>query len=141
METRDLDAVMAIEQTSFRHPWSRGLFLGDVRAQITSLPVVILVGDRIVGYATACYVLDEMHITNIAVHPEERRKGLGRRLLSHLLAAARARPCALATLEVRSSNQAAQALYRDFGFRNVAIRRCYYGDEDALVMLLELAGA
>ena len=80
--------------------------------------------------------MDKTHITNIAIHPAFRRRGLGRRLLIHLLELAVEKGVSKATLEVRRSNEAAQRLYLGFGFEMIAVRKHYYSEEneDALVM-------
>jgi [ribosomal protein S18]-alanine N-acetyltransferase len=81
-----------------------------------------------------------VQILNVAVHPEEQRRGHGARLLRHILAEAKRGKARVLSLEVRVSNHAAQGLYRSFGFREVGIRPKYYADngEDALLMDLEL---
>ena len=81
-------------------------------------------------------MLDAAHISNIAIHPEYRRKGFGKRLLIYLLQQAVGRVASMASLEVRRSNIAAQRLYESFGFKIVTIRKHYYVDEneDALIM-------
>ena len=101
------------------------------------------VSGRLVGYGGFWHILDEIHISNIAVHPEYQRKGLGRILLIHLLEEAITRKASKAALEVRRSNIAAQSLYDAFGFRIVTVRKNYYSDEgeDALVMWNDDIGA
>jgi len=99
--------------------------------------VVFRLNSMVVGYGGFWLVVDEAHITNIAVHPHYRRQGYGTMILRHLLEAAASRHAIMATLEVRESNAVALNLYRKFGFRPVAIRKHYYSDsgEDAIVML------
>ena len=91
---------------------------------------------RIVGYLCIWEIADEIHITNVAVHPLRRRQGIARALLGGLLAEAQARDLRLVVLEVRPGNKEAIALYESFGFRVTGRRRGYYYDtgEDALVM-------
>lgn len=93
-------------------------------------------GDRLLALASAWLVVDELHITAVAVHPKHRRQGLGRRVLEALLAEAREAGAEHATLEVSSVNEAAMALYASLGFGVIAVRRGYYRNgEDALVQL------
>jgi ribosomal-protein-alanine N-acetyltransferase len=93
-----------------------------------------------VAFGNYWLVADEVHLLNIATHPQARRAGHASRLLAHIVALGRRRGCRLVTLEVRRSNAAAQRLYRRFGFRPVGVRPNYYAEdqEDAIVMLLDL---
>ncbi len=130
-----LDDVLRIERLSFKTPWSKFAFIHEIQFE-RSVFRVLKVGRRIAGYGGFWLVMDEAHISNIAIHPEYRRRGLGKRLLVHLLEEAVARGASAATLEVRESNLAARKMYEGFGFRVVAVRKHYYSDEneDALVM-------
>lgn len=137
---RHLDEVVRIEST-FKAPWTREMFLQELRQRDElAYSLVALVGGRVVGYALNWFVADEVHIVNLAVHPHWRRRGIARHLLREVFDCARRRGMAIATLEVRFHNQAAIALYRSIGFREVALRKKYYADngEDALVMLADL---
>jgi ribosomal-protein-alanine N-acetyltransferase len=136
MRPADLDQVLAIERASFTMPWSRGAFLYEIEQNQVARCYVIRQPERIVGYVCLWEVADELHITNIAVHPADRRRGIGRTLLARMLDDARQRALRLVVLEVRPSNTEALALYESFGFRVVGRRRGYYYDtgEDALVM-------
>ena len=136
MRPSDLDQVVAIERLSFTMPWSRGAFLYEMEQNQVARCYVVREGGRVVGYICLWEVADEMHITNIAVHPDERRRGIGRAMLGQVLEEARQRGVRLVVLEVRPSNVEARALYESFGFRVVGRRRGYYYDtgEDALVM-------
>lgn len=131
----DLDEVLEIERLSFRTPWSKYAFIHEIEFENSVFETVKVEG-KLVGYGGFWHILDEAHITNIAIHPEHRRRGLGRRLLIHLLELAVEKGVSKATLEVRRSNAAAQRLYKDFGFQMIAVRRHYYSEEneDALVM-------
>jgi ribosomal-protein-alanine N-acetyltransferase len=141
MQSQDLDEVLAIEQASFSMPWSRGAFLYEMEQNQVARCYVVRDGARVVGYICLWEVADEMHVTNIAVHPEARRRGIGGRLLARTLGEARQRVMRIVVLEVRPSNVEARALYESFGFRVVGRRRGYYYDtgEDALVMEVALA--
>jgi len=130
-----LDQVLAIEQVSFPEPWSRKLFEQEMNNSASEF-IVMLDGDKVIGYGGFWCVLDEAHITNVAVLPELRRRGLGSRVLCRLLEMAREKGMRRATLEVRESNYAGISLYRKFGFEPVAIRANYYAKtkENALIM-------
>jgi [ribosomal protein S18]-alanine N-acetyltransferase len=139
MEATDLDEVDAIERHSFKTPWPRQVFadeLGRAWARID----VARHADRVVGFVDYWLVADEVHLLAIATHPDHRRKGVGARLLDHLLGVAHATSAALVTLEVRRGNVPAIALYERRGFRRVGLRPAYYQEdgEDAVVMTLEL---
>ncbi len=137
----DLDAVMEIERVSFKSPWSRQVFAEELGR---SWAHVDIVRDqrtrRLVAFCNYWLVADEVHLLNVATHPQERRSGHASRLLAHVLDYARRAACRLVTLEVRRSNEAAQRLYRRFAFKAVGLRPKYYVDdqEDAVVMSLEL---
>jgi [ribosomal protein S18]-alanine N-acetyltransferase len=137
----DLDAVMDIEQLSFPSPWSRQAFEEEMARSWARLEIVRdAVTGRPLAFTDYWLVADELHILNIATHPEARRQGHGARLLQHILAVARQASYVSIELEVRRSNLAAQALYRRFKFEPVGIRARYYedNDEDAIVMSLKL---
>ena len=131
----DLDEIMEIEELSFATPWSRYTFIHEIEFPNSIFDVIKIEG-RLVGYGGFWHIVDEAHISNIAIHPEYRRKGLGRKLLAHLLELAVERRATKATLEVRPSNLAAQRLYGSFGFEVIAVKKNYYADEgeDALIM-------
>ena len=136
MRAEDLDQVLTIERASFTMPWSRGAFLYEMQQNRVARCWVMRDGDTVVGYLCLWEIADELHITNIAVHPTRRRQGIARTLLSGLIEDGRARKLRLIVLEVRPSNHDALALYESFGFRVISRRRGYYYDtgEDALVM-------
>jgi ribosomal-protein-alanine N-acetyltransferase len=141
MRAEDLDEVLAIERASFSMPWSRGAFLYEIQQNRVARCRVMRDATGIVGYLCLWEIADEIHVTNVAVHPERRRQGIGRALLSGLLAESHARDIRLVVLEVRPSNREAIALYESFGFRVTGRRRGYYYDtgEDALVMEARLS--
>ena len=137
MRHRHVGQVLAIERGAYPKPWTAKVFhdeLDQVRAGHRHY-VVARVGRLVVGYAGLMFVLDEAHITNIAVHPEHRRTRVATQLLLNLARTAIDRGCESWTLEVRASSSGAQALYRSFGFAPAGIRKGYYeGSEDAIVM-------
>jgi ribosomal-protein-alanine N-acetyltransferase len=141
MRAGDLDEVLAIERASFTMPWSRGAFLYELEQNRVARCHVVREDDAIVGYLCLWEIADEIHVTNIAIHPDHRRRGIARELLAGLIAQARGRDIRMIVLEVRPSNHQAIALYESFNFRVTGRRRGYYYDtgEDALVMETRLA--
>jgi ribosomal-protein-alanine N-acetyltransferase len=135
----DLDQVLAIER-GFTAPWSREMFVQELRQPDISDCWVAAAGERVVGYVLWWYVADEIHIVNLAVHERCRRRGIARRLLDAAFARGLSRGMKIATLEVRAHNDPALALYSSLDFVKVAIRKAYYADngEDAIVMLKSL---
>jgi [ribosomal protein S18]-alanine N-acetyltransferase len=144
MTAGDLPRVLEIEQEAFRNPWSAELLRRELGHDWSTILVAEEPGPRgqvaLVGFAIFWVVHDELHILNVATAPEHRCRGVARCVLTAALDQGRRKRCTLATLEVRRSNLAALALYRDFGFRPVGIRPNYYVDEgeDAIVMVLDL---
>ena len=139
MVLADLDEVMAIERTSFKHPWSSHFFLEELQ-MACARSILAQINRQIVGYALFWVLPDEVDIHNIAVHASFRRQGIGQALLQHVAAEARSRNASRVTLEVRVSNIAAQKLYESVGFTRTGLRKGYYSDdgEDAVLMALEL---
>jgi ribosomal-protein-alanine N-acetyltransferase len=136
----DLDEVLEIERDLFSLPWSRTSFLFEISDSTASYAVCAVSGGRVVGYAVAWFVADELHIGNVAVVRARQGEGFGRALVEHLINEALRRNVRYATLEVRVGNVRAIKLYRGYGFRGIAIRKRYYANdgEDALVMLAEV---
>lgn len=140
MRLGDLDEVMRIEEASYQSPWSRGAFVREVQDNTTADYIVAEVpGYGIVGYCGMWLLLDEAHITNVAVHPDCRRRGVATELLRVAARRAVARGAVALTLEVRPSNDGARRLYARLGFVARGRRRHYYSDtgEDAIIMSLE----
>lgn len=140
-EEKDLTAVEKIERGSFSEPWSKPSF-----QQLLYEPgCLFLVAEgegKVLGYAigwVVLVVLEELHIGNLAVHPQKRGEGIGERLLAALISRGIKKGCKMATLELRESNQIALNLYAKEGFKPVAVRRNYYRrpKEDAIVMIKE----
>lgn len=139
MTLADVDAVSAIEAATFPTPWSRDAFVQEMTRNVAARYLVAEMDDQVVGYAGAWLILDESHITNIAVAESQRGKGVGRQLTSALLQYLSNLGAAYATLEVRVSNERARNLYASLGFVSVGKRKRYYEDngEDALLMVCE----
>ncbi len=137
LEAGDLRRICAIEDALFPTPWSRAMFEEEISSHGPRFSWVAVRDGEVVAYMIAWLIDDELHIGNFAVAPEAQRAGIGRRLFSHILDGAHERGVVRATLEVRESNDRAQALYEQHGFIPVAMRKRYYSDsgEDAIVML------
>ena len=141
MAAEDLDEVMMIENASFPKPWTRTMFESEFRNPVSSAYVLKVKADdkeEVGAYIVFWIVHGEAHILNIAVDPKFRGRGLATRLLSMMLQIMKRKMVYEIFLEVRVSNDAARELYRKFGFREAFIRKNYYGDEDAIVMILDL---
>lgn len=135
----DVDEVMIVERLSFSIPWSKNAFIEEVTNNKFARYIIAKVNGKIVGYAGLWKVCDEGHITNVAVHPEYRKNGVGFRLIKSLIDMAIEEDIRTMTLEVRRSNVSAQNLYTKFGFRVEGFRKEYYADnkEDAIIMWKE----
>jgi ribosomal-protein-alanine N-acetyltransferase len=135
MNSLDIDGVLAVEQQSFKTPWSRDGFVNEMNNDLCYYLVLVEEG-KIIGYAGMWLIVDEAHVTNVAVLSEYRGKKLGEKLMSALMEHAKNRGALRMTLEVRASNLVAQGLYEKLGFSSQGRRRNYYTDtqEDALVM-------
>jgi ribosomal-protein-alanine N-acetyltransferase len=141
MQLGDIDQVVSIDRLSFSLPWPASAFRHELVNNPSSLLWVAEVGlpdgsRSVVGAVVVWMILDEAHIATLAVHPDYRRQGISRQLLVVALRQAMERGAVLATLEVRASNLAAQALYKRFKFEIVGKRPRYYQDnmEDAFIM-------
>ena len=136
----DLDSILHIETASFAMPWPRSAFAQEIEQRSWSRVIGAFAASKLVGFMIYWLVAQEMHLLNLAVHPNWRRRGIGRQLIEYLLADAAREQRNAILLEVRTSNHAALELYRRFGFEDLTVRPGYYADngEDALVMLLEL---
>ena len=135
MEAADLPSVMEIDALSLPRPWSEAIWRGELDSPY-GLYLVIEDRGEVSGHIGVRHVLGELHITTVAVRPEYRRRGHARALIGAALAAyPKAR---YVHLEVRPNNVAAVALYESLGFKATGRRPRYYGDEDALLMTLNL---
>lgn len=136
MSPADIPVVLEIERRSFPTPWPRDAYVHELENNRTAIYLVARREGIVVGYAGMWVVLDEAHITTIAVDPPQRGQGIGEALLIAMIDRASERGSRWIQLEVRRSNTVAQALYRKYGFRDVGVRRNYYSDnsEDAIVM-------
>ena len=140
MAERDLDEVVAIENAIYTHPWTRGNFSDSLHASYACRTWRL--GAELIGYFVLMAGAGEAHLLNLSIAARHQRSGHGSALLREAAQIARRLGARSLFLEVRPSNQAAQALYRRFGFSRVGVRRGYYpahsGREDALVLSLAL---
>ena len=139
MRLKDVDQVAEIEEATFARPWSRESFRQELERNVAARYLVAETEGQVVGYAGAWVILDESHITNIAVREDARGRGIGRKLTAELLQILSNLGACYATLEVRVSNLRAQNLYKSLGFVSVGKRKRYYEDnnEDAFLMVCE----
>lgn len=134
MEESDLDAVLAIEHASFPVPWQRVHFQHELSAP-HSFPFVAETDGAIRGYCCLQSLFEEAQILDIAVDPQQRGRGIARRLMEHAFGVAREQGAEFVALEVRASNTAAITLYERLGFARTGVRQGYYeGKEDAVLM-------
>lgn len=139
MTLADVDAVHLLEQATFAMPWSRASFVEEMTRNACARYLVAEENGVVLGFAGAWIVLDEGHVTNIAVERSRRGQGIGRMLTQGLMQYAANLGVGYMTLEVRKSNLPAQALYQSLGFIQVGVRKKYYEDngEDALFMVCD----
>ncbi|MCU0641257.1 MAG: ribosomal protein S18-alanine N-acetyltransferase [Candidatus Margulisbacteria bacterium] len=125
MKDKDIPVVVEIERLSFKYPKPEAVFREDEHKYLVARD-----DEQIVGYIGIEKILDEVHIINMAIHPSYRGKGIGKRLMQHVL-----NDEEVFFLEVRVSNEAAKKVYEKYGFKVINTRKEYYADgEDALVM-------
>jgi [ribosomal protein S18]-alanine N-acetyltransferase len=139
MTLDDVPAVVALDQLSFSLPWPERSFRFELTDNPNSRCWVAEVDGRIVGTIVAWLLVDEAHIATIATHPDLRRQGIARKLLTYALHYMSKEGAITSFLEVRESNTAAQEMYRRFGYEEVGRRKRYYKDmnEDAILMTLK----
>lgn len=140
MKEEDIDQILEVEHASFATPWSREAFYNEIYNNKFAVYIVLEEDQKIIGYVGAWVVIDEAHITNVAILPSYRGKKLGEALLRKMMSVAKDMGARSMTLEVRVTNNVAQSLYRKLGFQNGGIRKNYYTDnqEDALVMWVNI---
>ena len=146
MNREDIPAVLTIDRMSFPNPWPERSYIYELNHNPNSRLFVAEAWDlgkpTVVGFIGFWFVIDEAHISTIAVHPDFRGQWIGDQLLARALDTARRMGGCLVSLEVRKSNQAALGLYQKYGFKKVGRRKGYYRDnhEDAIVMTLNDLG-
>lgn len=136
MKESDIDAVHEIESLCFAAPWSKNSFHDEIHSNICARYMVAVLNSKIVGYGGMWLIINEAHITNIAVHPDFRNLKIGSGILHAMMQLASDElGIKKMTLEVRKGNHAAQSMYRKFGFLVAGERKKYYEDnEDASIM-------
>jgi [ribosomal protein S18]-alanine N-acetyltransferase len=137
LELHDLNEIERIERASYPTPWSRSMFAGELaKPSSVSLGAFDPETGALLGYLVISRYVDAWHVMNVAVAPEQRRRGIARTLLEHLFEVTSTDERRGYTLEVRVSNEGAIKLYETLGFVKRGIRRGYYTDnrEDALIM-------
>ena len=135
----DVDAVYIVEENCFVDPWSKESIRKELKNNLAKYLVAQL-DNKIVGYVGVWFVVDEGHITNVAVHSDYRGKKIGDKLVKEMVELCKENNIIAMTLEVRASNTVAQNLYRKYGFKMGGIRKEYYSDneEDAIIMWNQL---
>lgn len=139
MTKDDIKEVVITEQEAFSTPWSEEIFLHEMEGNAYAHYIVAEKASEVIGHCGMWVVLDECHITNVAVRQTMRGQGIGEGLMRKAIELCKMNEVRLMTLEVRVSNNTAQQLYRKLGFQDGGIRKNYYTDdqEDALVMWVE----
>lgn len=140
MNLHDIDAIVDIEREAFTAPWSAEAFRNELTHNLFAKYMVMESDEDVIGYGGMWLIIDEAHVTNIAVRAEYQGKGYGKSLLREMMRTAFFLGARRMTLEVRVSNERAQSLYRKMGFVPSGVRPAYYSDnlEDALIMWAEL---
>lgn len=140
MHLYHLDDVMEIETLNYgEHHWSRDSFVNEIDNAISEYLVAVNENGKSIGYIGIWKIMDEAHVTNLAVHPDFQRQGIARFLITKALDICYSEKIKFITLEVRVSNEKAKKLYEKFGFKSLGVRKKYYQDnnEDAIIMWTE----
>lgn len=135
LQEKDIDDLVEIEELCFHTPWTKNSLKQELKNKLARYKVIEK-NSKIVAYAGIWFVVDEGHITNVAVHPEQRGLGYGNQVIEALIDECANSNIISMTLEVRKSNETAIKLYKKYGFKLSGIRPGYYTDtqEDALIM-------
>lgn len=140
MKVEDIDQVLEVEHAVFTAPWSKQAFYNELINNHFAYYIVATNNQQIIGYGGLWVIIDEAHITNVAIHPAYQGRRLGYQLMMELIDVAKHYGADKMTLEVRVSNFKAQRLYKRLGFKEHGIRKGYYTDnnEDALIMWVNI---
>ena len=140
MQINDLKAILEIEQLSFSTPWSLESFKTELKDNEYARYLCLELEGQVIGYMGLWFILDEGHITNIAITPNHRGQHWGKFLMRSVMRKMVEQGMERMTLEVRVSNLLAQSLYKSLGFTTAGVRKGYYADsgEDAMIMWAEL---
>lgn len=135
MKSDDIDGVFEVEKNCFEDYWSKDSFKKELTNNLAKY-LVAKVDKKVVGYVGVWFVVDEGHITNVAVHEDYRGQKVGDKLIKELVKVCKDSKIISMTLEVRASNIVAQSLYKKYGFKMAGIRKEYYSNnkEDAIIM-------
>lgn len=135
MKLKDIDGVFEVEKNCFEHHWSKDSLKNEL-SNDKARYLIAKIDNKVVGYIGIWLILDEGHITNVAVHSDYRGKKIGDKLVKEMVELCRENMITSMTLEVRVSNKVAQNLYKKYGFKISGIRKEYYSDnkEDAIIM-------
>lgn len=138
MKEEDIDEILDISSLSFSISWSKNSYIQELTNPVARY-LVAKIDNKVIGFIGTWIVLDESHITNIAVHPNHRKQGIASKLVEELLNYCKSQGCISYTLEVRSTNKAAKSLYEKYNFKQDGVRKGYYEDnkEDAIIMWLK----
>ncbi len=136
MHIEDVEAVYAIERNTFSTPWTEDAFVNEIKLNHLARYWVIKLNDVIIGYGGCWFIVDEAHITNIAIDGTYRGRGFGKYLVQCMINDVKDQGINAATLEVRSSNDIAINMYQSVGFKIEGVRKNYYDspNEDALIL-------
>ncbi|MBQ3310638.1 ribosomal protein S18-alanine N-acetyltransferase [bacterium] len=140
MEQKDIDKIAEIEEKAYgEHHWSKDSFYNELSNNLARYFCAFDENNTLLGYAGSWIIIDEAHITNLAVSPEHRNKKVGESLLVKIIETCYKEMAKYLTLEVRISNTPAINLYEKYGFKSLGTRKGYYQDnnEDALIMWTE----
>lgn len=140
MKLDDLQAILEIERVSFSTPWSLESFKTELKDNEYARYLCLELNGQVIGYMGLWFILDEGHITNIAIDPKYRGQHWGEFLMRSVMGKMADQGMERMTLEVRVSNSPAQRLYKRLGFALAGVRKGYYADtrEDAMIMWVEL---
>ena len=138
MTEDDIGDVVEISSLSFPHSWSRSSYQQELQNSLAKY-FVAEINNKVVGFIGTWLIVDESHITNVAVHPDFRKSGIDSKLIESMISYCKEHGCLAYTLEVRAGNTPARSLYEKHGFKQDGIRKGYYQDnnEDAILMWLK----
>ena len=142
MQMDDFSQVQIVDQLSFNNPWPESAYRFEILENQNSYCWLVEIDQQVIAVIVCWLILDEIHIATLAVHPDYRKQGVGKKIVQYALQTLIPKGALSATLEVRAGNTAAQNLYRHFGFKKVGHRKRYYKDsgEDAILMTVEPFG-
>ena len=139
VQLHHLEEIAAIENISFKKPWSKNQIESDIQSDMDSENWVYLMDELVVGYIFGWIVLNEFHLNNIAVHPNYLRRNIGKKLIQHIISRVISRDIKVILLEVSANNIPAQKCYKSIGFTPMGRREDYYAKgEDAILYYLDI---